>query len=461
MSQNSIVLPTTGTVSGLTLANDINAALDTLLTNNSGASAPSSPELGQMWINTTSATFPTVERYTGAGWVVEGVIDVANGIWIPVVGGGIGTVASAATTDLGSTPQLAVAVTGSATITSLGSSCAIGQEKQIIFAGAMTLTYNAGSLIIPGGVSINTTSGDVARGLYLGGGNWRILEYVPISTPTKSTPTTSDFILIQDAAAANAPKKSTLLSILGLVGGTRAGATGLVIGNNATTPNSVIDIAADSAVMTNSGTPFYASPISVSINTSTTGANGLDTGSRAANTWYNLFLISNGGGYAALASLSATAPTMPSGYTYLLRVGAMLTDGSGNFYRTKQRGARAQYQIVSGSNTATYPVIVNTVPGVGSYTSTSVLNFLPPTAKELFFQLIQNTLTGVCYIAANTGFTPSPINCVAMAFTPSGSASAISVSGSLLLETTNIGYANNGSSGGVVALGWTDKVNAS
>jgi len=54
MSQNSITLPTTGTVSGLLMTQDTNAALDTLNTLWSGPSAPVSPEAGQLWHDTTA-----------------------------------------------------------------------------------------------------------------------------------------------------------------------------------------------------------------------------------------------------------------------------------------------------------------------------------------------------------------------------------------------------------------------
>src|SRR5579871_6764195 len=54
MSQNSVVLPTTGTVSGLQMTQDCNNALDTLNTLWSGASAPGSPEVGQLWHDTTN-----------------------------------------------------------------------------------------------------------------------------------------------------------------------------------------------------------------------------------------------------------------------------------------------------------------------------------------------------------------------------------------------------------------------
>lgn len=54
MSQNSLVIPNTGTLSGLTLVNDTNGALDTLNTLNSGGSAPSAPEADQFWVDTTN-----------------------------------------------------------------------------------------------------------------------------------------------------------------------------------------------------------------------------------------------------------------------------------------------------------------------------------------------------------------------------------------------------------------------
>lgn len=61
-----------------------------------------------------------------------------------------------------------------------------------------------------------------------------------------------------------------------------------------------------------------------------TGNGGLDTGSIAASTWYHVWLIrkDSDGSIDALLSLSATAPTMPSGYTARRRLGAIKTDGS-------------------------------------------------------------------------------------------------------------------------------------
>jgi hypothetical protein len=54
------------------------------------------------------------------------------------------------------------------------------------------------------------------------------------------------------------------------------------------------------------------------------GAGGLDTGSATTGQWYYVWLIDNGSTTAAMLSLSATAPTMPGGYTYKTLVGAAL-----------------------------------------------------------------------------------------------------------------------------------------
>lgn len=65
------------------------------------------------------------------------------------------------------------------------------------------------------------------------------------------------------------------------------------------------------------------------IDCGTTGANGLDTGALANNTWYSAFAIAKTDGTVArLASTSLSSPTMPSGYTLLRRLGFFKTNGS-------------------------------------------------------------------------------------------------------------------------------------
>lgn len=183
-SQGSAKLATTGIFNGLTEQNAINNALDALMTCNLGNAAPTNSlsgaaEAGQCWIDNTSATLLVKKRYSGSAWVIEGIIDVTNGVWTPPVGGGIGSLASAATTNLGSVPQAYKTISGTTTITSFGSSAAVGSIHALNFTGALTITYNATSLIVPSAANITTVAGDIAIATYLGSGNWRILVYAP------------------------------------------------------------------------------------------------------------------------------------------------------------------------------------------------------------------------------------------------------------------------------------------
>ena len=87
------------------------------------------------------------------------------------------SIASASTTDLGSTQYQSISITGTTTITAFGSSAMTGAVKFIKFAGALTLTHNATSLILPGGANITTVAGDCATVRYEGSGNWRVMFY--------------------------------------------------------------------------------------------------------------------------------------------------------------------------------------------------------------------------------------------------------------------------------------------
>jgi hypothetical protein len=86
--------------------------------------------------------------------------------------------ASAATTDLGAQTSNNVRITGTTTITGFGT-VASGTVRQLRFAGALTLTHNATSLILPGGANIVTAAGDTATAVSLGSGNWVVTAFQP------------------------------------------------------------------------------------------------------------------------------------------------------------------------------------------------------------------------------------------------------------------------------------------
>lgn len=236
------------------------------------------------------------------------------------------------------------------------------------------------------------------------------------------------------------------------------GATGLKITNNGVTPNTILNLTADQVVMETSAGIVQSrnnvSLLAINISTGnvTSAPNGMDGEAPGISAWLNIWAIDNGAAPAGLVSTSATAPTLPSGYTYKCRLGAMRVDGSGNLLRTTQLGSRVQYL----TNTA-LPTITQTAPGTGSYASVSISTFVPPTATQLFFVIDQAAASSLSFVNANIAPAPSPGGYVGKIVTGVGLSGG--ASGSLIIESSNIGWASTGTPT-LSAQGWADKVNA-
>lgn len=113
----------------------------------------------------------------GGNWLCTGY-QRQNGARLDLQGA---DVASAATTDLGAAQGNFVNVTGTTTITALGTT-QVGTMKIVQFAGVLTLTHNATSLIIPGGQNVLTAAGDLVGFICYGtpgttSANWRCFFY--------------------------------------------------------------------------------------------------------------------------------------------------------------------------------------------------------------------------------------------------------------------------------------------
>jgi len=116
---------------------------------------------------------------------------------------------------------------------------------------------------------------------------------------------------------------------------------------------SQVVIKAGSSVGADDGSVVMEAGADITVDITNSGANGLDTGSEAANTWYYIYMIWNPSTetVAGLLSASSTAPTLPSGYTKKRLVGAVRNDSSSNFLQFFQRGKEVKGgfgNIVSG-----------------------------------------------------------------------------------------------------------------
>lgn len=216
--------------------------------------------------------------------------------------------------------------------------------------------------------------------------------------------------------------------------------------------NTTLTLTADQLLMQNSsGVPYLAKSVSVTLNSASSGAGGLDTGSIAANTWYYVYGIYNGTTQSAVLSASSSGPTLPGGYTYDTGpIGAARTDGSSHFLGFMQFGRDWQYWVTaSSSNLTAFPVIAS--GSAGSYTAESVSAVCPTAiAPKIKIQAYnENTGTALfCAPNASYGTTASP-------FPPLGlNGSGGSWEAEFFLESTSVYYQSN-SAGGISCMGFT------
>lgn len=177
---------------GLPFRQKMNLMLSALNTCFAGTTEPTVTEAYMNWLD-TSVT-PNVLKRRNAGdtafethplqsladatkIIADAAMPKAGGNFTGAANANKGAdIASAATTDLGAATGEYVRVTGTTTITALGTAQA-GTQREVTFASALTLTHNATSLILPTSTNITTAAGDCASFRSEGGGNWRCVKY--------------------------------------------------------------------------------------------------------------------------------------------------------------------------------------------------------------------------------------------------------------------------------------------
>lgn len=213
---------------------------------------------------------------------------------------------------------------------------------------------------------------------------------------TISTETIGDGSVTADKLAADSVTMDKLADDVtaAIVGVTCPGGTrNLVIQPRTSYTATQVEVTADEAVLKHAdGSNYYTGSVALTganaINIANTGANGLDVAPEASATWYYIWLISNGSSAAGLLSVSASDPTLPSGYIYKLRVGAVRNDGSGDFesfYQTDQRAWVPARQVLN----STAPAVADT------WESKDIAAYVPATARRV---------SGVMGVAGATGY---------------------------------------------------------
>lgn len=148
----------------------------------------------------------------------------------------------------------------------------------------------------------------------------------------------------------------------------RDAARGLVVKNNTSNPNHQVDISADEIILQDSsGNPMRVLNLSMTADMTVSGAGGLDTGSEAASTWYHLWVIAKADGTkSVIFSTSATAPTLPTGYTYKAYTGAWYNGADGHLRKACQIGRRVTMEGMTadmlGGTATSYTAVTISVP---------------------------------------------------------------------------------------------------
>lgn len=151
-----------------------------------GPSPPVSPSYGQSWLNSIYSTdSPIQEVYDGTQWNVvgtcttacTGTYSVATPTSTPPLSPGASSIASATTTSIGGTGTTPIEiVTGTTTITGLGTPIAGVTDRILVFTGSLTFTYGATAIVTPKDANITTAIGDVAY-MHWTGSLWRVIDY--------------------------------------------------------------------------------------------------------------------------------------------------------------------------------------------------------------------------------------------------------------------------------------------
>jgi hypothetical protein len=162
--------------------------------------------------------------------------------------------------------------------------------------------------------------------------------------------------------------------------------------------NTVITVTGSSTLtITAANNPFAGGGLSLSLNAGTTGANGLDTGSPVASTWYYVYVCNGSSGTCGLLSLSSTTPTAPGGYNnYFIRIGAVQTIPNTYSFTIASSSVTAGALYTTGSGV--YFVATATISNQTSLSAYGVV--APPSSGTL--TLVAGTGAGTIAFSANT-----------------------------------------------------------
>jgi len=317
------------------------------------------------WSSTTGSNAPSGATSIGTG--LDDNLREIQGVIVRGLSHKGADIASATTTDIGAVEGLAHDITGTTTITGLGTVRA-GIWKVLKFEGALTFTHNATSLILPGGANITTADGDIAVMISEGSGNWRCVAYQKATGKTVIGPAVGDItglgtgVSTALAIAANSAGGFLTNGSEGTSGQGNQSFRRLVAYPQSST---TFTVTAQECVTRNPTSGITRRLGSVSVTSSdlsaaqgASAANGRDqSGTFSAGVIFCYVISGEGQTDALLFSTSETAPTLPTDYTEWAIVGPFRWGGSSIDENYRYRGSVCRidggYNALTGGTATT------------------------------------------------------------------------------------------------------------
>ena len=231
---------------------------------------------------------------------------------------------------------------------------------------------------------------------------------------TTEISTTADSILrfdnandcfIYDVAISSATTSAAGISLL---------SSPITLQNNATDPNNDMDFSAGVMQFDDGSGRAAITAITKQLNaawSAGTNQGGLDTGSKAADTWYYCYVIYNPTTGATDAIFTAThgSPTMPSGFTKKAYIGALLTDVSsnilpGNFHFRRDGSYRFLFSEQITDYNTSVPLTSTAIAITAPINSDAILNvtYLDNDSTSGDIMLIEEGQTDIAPVRRNS-----------------------------------------------------------
>lgn len=292
------------------------------------------------------------------------------------------TIASGATVNIGAADSDYIEISGTSTISSFGATTT-RNHVWTRFTGALQITHNATSLILPGGANITTEAGDVFEWVRISGSNWICVgaldvNGLPLAFKDEDNMSSNSALHVPSQQSVKAYVDGLVATLTTSVAEKLAIAaypSGCVLSggvvSNGTDATNDLNISAFTAI-SDDGTTFM-NYVGGTIETDAVfddGSNnkGLDTGTVGNNT-YHIWAIHrpDTGVTKVIASLSASAPSVLAAYTKKKRIDSVVRVGGALKLFTK-------YEIGGGAILTDYKVSVAATttnnPGTSAVTQT-------------------------------------------------------------------------------------------